>query len=115
MPACAVGADLELSRERAFGDLAIDSGSGQPGSGENGFQAYDAIRFAHGWPAFCWLFLTAPEIRQDKHITAGKMVFRLIAAWGKASGKKDRSNSEAPASAEVDAMSEGQLLTEPAA
>src|SRR5579864_989601 len=38
MPTCTVGADLELSRERALGDLAVDGGPGQPGPGEDGFK-----------------------------------------------------------------------------
>src|SRR3569833_1388874 len=36
MPACAVGADLELGRERAISDLAVDRRPGQPGPGEDG-------------------------------------------------------------------------------
>lgn len=39
MPASPVVADLELSREGAFGDLAIDGGAGQASPGEDGFQA----------------------------------------------------------------------------
>src|SRR3546814_10492787 len=35
MPPCAVGADFELGRERAFGDLAIDGGPGQAGAGRS--------------------------------------------------------------------------------
>src|SRR6516165_10381749 len=66
MPAGPVGADFELSREGAFGDLAVDGGPGQPGPGKNGFQADDTVRFAHGRAASCWLFLTASETRQDK-------------------------------------------------
>lgn len=31
-----VGADLDLSRERALGDFAIDGGPGQAGPGEYG-------------------------------------------------------------------------------
>ena len=38
MPAGPVGADFELSRERALGDLAVDGGPGQPGPGEDGFK-----------------------------------------------------------------------------
>src|SRR5262249_13844717 len=34
MPAAPVDADLDLRRERAFGDLAIDGGPGQPGHGK---------------------------------------------------------------------------------
>ena len=33
LPPGPVGADLELSRERAFGNLAVDRGPGQPRSG----------------------------------------------------------------------------------
>lgn len=46
MPARPVGADFELSRERAFGDLAVDGGSGQPGPSEDGFQTDDTVWFA---------------------------------------------------------------------
>ena len=38
MPAGPVGANFELSRERALGDLAVDGGPGQPGPGEDGFK-----------------------------------------------------------------------------
>src|SRR6516165_5131555 len=66
MPASPVGADLELSRERALGDLAVDGGPGQPGPREDGFQADDTVWFAHGRGASCLLFLTASETRQER-------------------------------------------------
>ncbi len=50
-PACAVDADPELGRECAFADLAVDGGSGQAGTGKNGFQADDPVWFAHGCAA----------------------------------------------------------------
>lgn len=53
MPAGSVGADLELSREGAFGDLAVDGGAGQSGPGEDSFQADDTVWLAHGLAAFC--------------------------------------------------------------
>src|SRR5580692_1204216 len=65
MPACAVGADFELSRKGALGDLAVDGRPGQPGPDEDGFQTDDTLWLAHGRDASCWLFLTAAESRQD--------------------------------------------------
>src|SRR5579872_3327791 len=65
MPAGPVGANFQLSRERAVGDLAVDGGPGQPGPGENGLQTDDTLGFAHGRATSCWLFLTASETRQD--------------------------------------------------
>src|SRR5689334_20087206 len=53
MPAGPVGANFELGRERAVGDLAVDGRPGQPGPGENGFQADDTIWFSHGRAASC--------------------------------------------------------------
>lgn len=53
MPAGPVGADFELSRERALSDLAVDGGPGEPGPGEQGFQADDTVWFAHGRAASC--------------------------------------------------------------
>src|SRR5579871_2062217 len=43
VPAGAIRADLELSWERALGDLAVDGGARQPGPSKNGFQADDTI------------------------------------------------------------------------
>src|SRR5262245_5637854 len=51
MPARAVGADLELSRERALGDLAVNGRPGEPSPGEDGFQTDDTIWLAHGGAA----------------------------------------------------------------
>jgi hypothetical protein len=53
MPSSPVGADFELSRERALSDLAVDGGARQPGPGKNGFQADNPIWFAHGRAASC--------------------------------------------------------------
>src|SRR3954466_12784351 len=64
MPASPVGADFELSGERALGYLAVDGGSGQPGPGKDSSQTDDTVWFAHGRAASCWLFLTASETRQ---------------------------------------------------
>src|SRR5450631_2414021 len=61
MPASPVGADFELGRERALGDLAIDGGSGQPGPGKDSFQTDDTVGFAHSCAASCWLFLATAE------------------------------------------------------
>jgi len=112
MPASPVGADFELSRERALGDLAVDGGPGQPGPGENGFQTDDTIWFSHGRAASCWPFLTAPETRREP-FQARKSFFQIAALWRSDGGKQDGSNFDAPASAE--AVSEGQFDTEPAA
>src|SRR5206468_1545108 len=67
MPAAPVDADLDLRRERALGDLAVDGGPGQPGPGENGFQADDTVCFWHGRAGSCSLFLMTYETRQDSH------------------------------------------------
>jgi len=64
MPTRAVGADFELARERALGDLAVDRGAGQAGSGEDSFHPDDTVWFAHGGDASCWLFLKTSETRQ---------------------------------------------------
>ena len=112
MPTAPVGADFELSRERALGDLAVDGGPRQPSPGKNGFQADDTFWFSHGCTASCWLFLTASETRQDGPLQARKRVFRLARGAG---GKSDGSNSDPPASAEVDAVGEGEFEAEPAA
>ena len=53
MPAAPVDADLDLRRERALGNLAVDGGSGQPGPGKDRFQTDDAVWFAHGRAASC--------------------------------------------------------------
>jgi hypothetical protein len=70
MPASTVGADLELSRERPLGDLAVDGGPGQPGPGENGFQTDDTVWFSDGRAASCWLFLTAAD--PDRKVRCGR-------------------------------------------
>src|SRR5579872_5066388 len=75
MPAGPVGANFELSRERALGDLAVDGGPGEPGPGENGFQTNDTFWFAHGRAASCWLFLTAAGTRQAA-VAGGQAHFR---------------------------------------
>src|SRR5581483_11626537 len=113
MPAGAVGADFELSREGALGDLAVDGGPRQPGPGEDGFQADDTLWFAHGGAASCWLFLTASEIRQDGQLQARKSILSIAVLWRRAGDKHDGSNPEAPASAEVDTVSEGKFQAEP--
>lgn len=65
MPAGPVGADFELGRERALGDLTVDGGPGQSSPGEDGFQPDDAVWFSHGRTGSGWLFLMASETRQD--------------------------------------------------
>jgi len=69
LPASAIGADLDLCGKGAFGDLAIDGGSGQPGAGENGLLTDDTVRLAHGCAASCWLFLTITETRQNSDLS----------------------------------------------
>ncbi|CAL74718.1 hypothetical protein BRADO0795 [Bradyrhizobium sp. ORS 278] len=75
-----------MSRERPLGDFAVDGGPGQPGSGEDGFQADDTVWFAHGRAASCWLFLTAAETRQDGRLRARKEVFASGALRRRAGG-----------------------------
>jgi hypothetical protein len=104
MPAGPVGADFELSREGAFGDLAVDSGPGEPGPSEDGFQTYDTVWFAHGRAASCWLFLMASETRQDGPLQARKSILLKGVPWRSDGGKQDWSNSEATASTKVDAV-----------
>ena len=115
MPAAPVDADLDLRRERALGDLAVDGGPGQPGPGKDGFQTDDTVWFAHGRAASCWLFLTTAETRQGRRLQARKRVLPVTVLWRRAGGKSDGSNSDAPASAEVDAVGEGQFQAKPAA
>src|SRR5664279_6635894 len=115
MPAAPVDADLDLRRERALGDLAVDGGPGQPGPGKDSFQTDDTVWFAHGRAASCWLFLTTAETRQGRHSRTRKRVLRVAALWRRVGGESDGSNSDAPASADVDAVGEGQLLAQPAA
>ena len=74
MPARAVGTNLELSWERALGDLAVDGGPGEPGPGENGFQADDTLWLVHGRAASSWPFLTTSETRQDSRCRRARAV-----------------------------------------
>src|SRR5690606_12636221 len=60
-PSRAVGADLELGRKRALGDLAVDGGPGQAGAVADGVKADDTVWLAHGNDASCWLFLTGDD------------------------------------------------------
>jgi hypothetical protein len=53
VPAAPVDADPDLRWERALGDLAIDGGARQAGSGQNGLQTDDTVRFSHGWSTCC--------------------------------------------------------------
>src|SRR5450755_1394752 len=115
VPPSPVGADFELGRERALGNLAVDGGSGQPGPGKDSFQTDDTVWFAHGRAASCWLFLTTAETRRGRHSRTRKRVLPVTVLWRRVGGKSDGSNSDAPTSAEVDAVGEGQLLAEPAA
>jgi hypothetical protein len=53
-PAGTVDADLELGRERALGDLAVEGGPGEAGSGEDGLEADDTVWLVHGRPGSGW-------------------------------------------------------------
>src|SRR5450631_639994 len=75
MPPSPGGAEFELGRESALGNLAVDGGSGQPGPGKDGFEADDTVWLTHGCAASCWLFLTAAETRQGKRFTGAQEGF----------------------------------------
>ena len=53
-PARAVDAYLDLRRERAFGDLAINGGAGKSGAVEHGLEADDAFGIRHGAFSLCY-------------------------------------------------------------
>ena len=74
MPAGPVGADSELSRERALADFAVDGGPGQPGPGEDGLQTDDTIWLSHGRAASGSLFVTVSETSQDGLSQARKSI-----------------------------------------
>jgi hypothetical protein len=114
MPAGPVGADFELGRERALGDLTVDGGPGQSRPDKNGFQANDTVWFSHGHAASCSLLLTASETRQDRVLQARKGILHIAVLWCRVGGKSDGSNFEAPASAEVNAVNEGQFVAKSA-
>jgi hypothetical protein len=117
MPASPVGADFDLGRERALGDLAVDGGPGQPSPGEHSFQTDDTVRFAHRPAASCWLLLTASETRQDRVLQAGKGNLHIAVLWRRVGGKSDGSNFDSPTStsAKVDAVAQGEFEAEPVA
>ena len=83
----AVHADFDLSRERAFADLAVDGGPGQPGPGEDGLQTDDTIWFSHGRAASGSLFLTVSETRQDGPSQARKSILGKGVLWRLPGGK----------------------------
>src|SRR6185437_12387561 len=97
-------ADFELGRERALGDLTVDGGPGQPGPGKDSLQTDDTVWFAHGRAASCSLFLTTSETRQDRAVAARKGILHVAVLWRSNGGESDGSNSDAPASAEVEAV-----------
>jgi hypothetical protein len=57
----------------------------------------------------------ASETRQDRPLQARKSILHIAVLSRSDGGKSDGSNSDAPASTEVDAVRKGQLLAEPAA
>src|SRR5260370_2364055 len=115
MPAGAVDADFELSREGAFSDLAVDGGPGQPGPGEAGLKTDDTIWFVHGRAASCWLFLTIPD--PERTGRCGRARASCTSAYYGVQTAENRmdSNFDAPPSAEVNAVGEGEFEAEPAA
>ena len=115
MPAGSVGADFELGRERALGDLTVDGGPGESRPDKNGFQANDTVWVSHGHAASCSLLLTASETRQDRVLQARKGILHIDALWRSNGGESDGSDSDAPASAEVEAVGKGEFEAEPAA
>ena len=48
MPTGPMDADPDLRRESPFGDLAVKRRAGEPGAGQNGFEANDAFGIRHG-------------------------------------------------------------------
>ena len=115
MPAGSVGADFELGRERALGDLTVDGGPGQSRPDKNGFQANDTVWVSHGHAASCSRLLTLSETRQDRVLQARKGILHIAVLWRSNGGESDGSDSDAPASAEVEAVGKGEFEAEPAA
>ena len=115
MPAGSVGADFELGRERALGDLTVDGGPGQSRPDKNGFQANDSVWVSHGHAASCSLLLTASETRQDRVLQPRKGILHVDVLWRSNGGESDGSDSDAPTSAEVEAVGKGEFEAEPAA
>ena len=115
MPAGSVGADFELGRERALGDLTVDGGPGQSRPDKNGFQANDTVWVSHGHAASCSRLLTLSETRQDRVLQARKGILHIAVLWRSNGGKQDGSSSEAPASSKVDSVGESEFVAESAA
>ncbi|CEJ86420.1 conserved hypothetical protein [Hyphomicrobium sp. GJ21] len=86
-PSRAVGADLELGRKRALGDLAVDGGPGQAGAVADGVKADDTVWLAHGNNASCWLFLTVSETSQSKELSLHKKDLAVVGLWRTIGGK----------------------------
>jgi transposase len=83
-------------------------------SAKTGHEADYPIWFAHGRAASRWLFLTAAD-PDRKVVAARKRVFSFAVMWRRAGGEWGGSNFDATASAEVDAVGEGEFEAEPAA
>jgi hypothetical protein len=86
-PSRAVGADLDLGGKRALGDLAVDGGPRQAGSGKDGLETDDTVWLAHGSDASCWLFLTASETSQGKELSLRKKDLAGVGLWRGNGGK----------------------------
>ena len=86
-PAGAVDADPHLGGEGALGDLALDGGTGQPGPGENGFHADDAVCYEHGCAASCRVFLTIAETRQSDDLLLCNRYLEVVVVWRGGGGK----------------------------
>lgn len=82
-PASAVDADPELGRERAVADLAVDGGSGQAGTGKDRFEPDDAVWFAHGGAASCWLFM----IQTEQRFIVVQEILAVVVLWRRDGGK----------------------------
>lgn len=115
MPTCAVDADLDLAWERAFGDLAVDRGPGQTSPGKDGFQADDTVWFWHGRAASCWLFLAAPDRDRTRHFGCARAFSASSYPGVETTVNRTGLESDAPASSEVDAVTECEFQAETAA
>lgn len=115
MLARAVGADFDLRREGALGNLAVNGGPRQAGPGEDGSQADDTVWLAHGCLDFCWLCLTAPEPDRTRIYRCARGSCAPSQRGSPAAENRIVLQSDAPASAKVDTVREGEFHSESAA